>query len=305
MRAAQRTITPRGRFTLAESIDFGFGPRQAQPGEPVMRMAFTADGYATQAGVAVTQEVPDGPVAVEIVGDADPDVVAAQVARVLSLDVDATGWDVLGAREPLLGRLQAARPGLRPPLFHSAYEAAAWAVLSARRPHLQMTALRARLSAAHGATFEVAGETLHAFPTPEQLLTVEALEGLPEVKLRRLHGIARAAADGDLDTATLRAADPAVVDVQLRTLDGIGPFYAMLVIVRALGHTDVLAADEPLTLAVLGELLGRGAPVTPAELRAIAEGWKPWRTWASVSVRAAGPRLLPPDSEVGRRSTSR
>lgn len=298
-------LEPHGRFSLAEALDFGFGPQPAHPGEAVMRMAFTVDGYSSQAAVAVRQAQPDGPVTVDVQGAADPEVVTAQVARILSLDVDATGWDALGARDPLIGRLQGARPGLRPPLFHSAYEAAAWAVLSARRPAQQMAVLRERLSSVHGATFEVAGETRYAFPTPDQLLAVREFDGLPLVKLQRLHGVARAAAEGRLDTATLRAADPVEVDAQLRELDGIGPFYAMLVTVRALGHTDLLPSGEDLVLEVLGELRDRGGPVGAAEFAELAEPWRPWRTWAGVFIRAAGPRLLPPDSEVGRRSTSR
>ncbi|MHA3702322.1 DNA-3-methyladenine glycosylase family protein [Jatrophihabitans sp. YIM 134969] len=298
-------LRPRGRFSLGEALDFGFGPHRSHPGEPMMRMAFTVDGYTTQAAVAVRQADDDGDVSVEVFGAADPEVVTDQVTRVLSLDVDATGWDALGGRDPFIGRLQSARPGLRPPLFHSAYEAAAWAVLSARRPARQMAVLRERLSSVHGATFEVAGETRYAFPTPEQLLAVREFDGLPLVKLQRLHGVARVAAEGGLDTATLRAADPAAVDAQLRTLDGIGPFSALLVTVRALGHTDVLPEGEPLVLEVLGELLGRGGPVAPGDFAELAAAWSPWRTWAGVFIRSAGPRLLPPDSEVGRRSTSR
>ena len=59
---------------------------------------------------------------------------------------------------------------MRPPLFHSAYEAAAWAVLSARRPRDQMLKLRQQLSEAHGTSFDIAGRSLAAFPTPEKLL---------------------------------------------------------------------------------------------------------------------------------------
>ncbi len=298
-------LAPLGRFSLAEALDFGFGPQRAHPGEPVMRLAFTVDGYSEQAAVAVRQAEADGEVTVEVIGRADPEAVTAQVARVLSLDVDATGWDALGTRDPLIGRLQGARPGLRPPLFHSAYEATAWAVLSARRPAQQMAVLRERLSSVHGATFEVAGETRYAFPTPEQLLAVREFDGLPLVKLQRLHGVARAAVEGRLDTATLRAADPRQVDAELQELDGIGPFYAMLVTVRALGHTDLLPAGENLLLEVLGELFDRDSAVTPAEFEQLAEAWRPWRTWAGVFIRSAGPRLLPPDSEVGRRSTSK
>ena len=53
-------------------------------------------------------------------------------------------------------------PGLRPPLFYSPYEAAAWAILSARRPGRQMMAVRDRLSRAHGAVFDLAGQQLWA-----------------------------------------------------------------------------------------------------------------------------------------------
>ena len=102
----------------------------------------------------------------------------------------------VGERDPVIGRLQAAAPGLRPPLFYSPYEAAAWCVLSARRPPRQMMAVRDRLNQAHGVTFDLAGERLAAFPSPRQLLEVTEFDGLPEVKLTRLHGVARAALDG-------------------------------------------------------------------------------------------------------------
>lgn len=304
MSVVPTTIVPQGRFSLRESIEFGFGPRAADPSGSVMRMAFVLDGLQTQAGVVVA-DGPDGAVEVTVEGVGDPDAVTAQVARILSLDVDATGWDELSDRDPLLSRLTAVRPGMRPVLFHSAYEALAWSVLSARRPRQQMSALRDRLSAAHGATFVLAGQQVHAFPTPEQLLAVDGFPGLPELKLHRLHDLARAAADGVLNTAALRALDPDEASARVQRLDGVGPFYASLVVLRALGHTDVPPAEEPLSSGVLGELLGRSGPVTSAEFLERAEAWRPWRTWAAVFVRAAGPRLLPPDSEIGRKSTAR
>lgn len=298
------TISPQGRFSLRESIEFGFGQREADPGAQVMRMAFVVDGMQDQAGVVVSTG-PGDAVTVDISGRADPAAVTGQVARILSLDVDATGWDALSDRDPLLSRLTRQRPGMRPPLFYSAYEALAWSVLSARRPRQQMADLRDRLAATHGATFELGGEAVHAFPTPEQLLAVTEFAGLPEVKLRRLHGVARAAADGELDTESLRRLDPNEASARLQRLDGIGLFYAALVTIRTLGHTDVPPAEEPLLLGVLGELLGRAGPVTSAEFLERAEVWRPWRTWAGVFIRAAGPALLPPESEVGRKSTAR
>ena len=287
-------INPSGRFDLRQSIGFGFGQRAASSDQrgkhAVMRLAFVLDGYRQQVGASVEQLSP-GRLRVEPVGDGDPAAVLAQVARVLSLDVDACGWDELGTRDPLIGRLQAARPGLRPPLFYSAYEALVWAVLSARRPATQMAQVREQLAARHGATVEVAGQAMHVVPTPEQLLAVDAFPGLSAEKIRRLHGIAASALDGSLDTATLRALDPSVAATQVRGLDGIGPFYSELVVIRALGHTDVLPSNEPRLLDAVGALLGAGRSLTPDELARAAAGWTPWRTWAAVAARASGAQV--------------
>jgi DNA-3-methyladenine glycosylase II len=284
-------IRPLGRFDLRQSTAFGFGQREAAITSDLMRLAFVLDGYERQVGVAVRQR-DDGSLLLDVAGEASPDQVRAQVARVLSVDVDATGYDELGERHPLVGAAQRARPGLRPPLFHSAYEAAAWAVLSARRPARQMAQLRDRLAAAFGAEPDVAGVRVPAFPTPRQLLGVAAFPALSADKVERLHGVARAALDGGLDTDALRRLPPEDALATLRELDGIGPFYAELILVRALGHTDVLPTREPRLLEVVGRLSSAGRPLTPHELADVAEGWRPWRTWVCVALRAAGPELV-------------
>lgn len=274
----------RGRFDLTRSIDFGFGGRPASRGD-TMRLAFVVDGCDAHAGVAVTQPASDL-VRLEIVGEADPERVAAQAARVLSLDEDATGYDQMVDRDPVLREAYAERPGLRPPLFSSAYEALVWAVLSARRPVAQMAKIRERLASAHGRVLDVAGETVAAMPTPDQLLTVRSFPGIPDLKLRRMHAIAAAARAGELDTESLRIRDVADVGARLRTFEGIGPFYSELVTMRTLGHTDVLPTNEPRVLAATAARLGR-ASLSPLDFAEVAEAWRPWRTWACVALRAA------------------
>lgn len=292
------TIRPAGPFSLRESALFGFGHRTEPRFDGVMRMAFCVEGpgpdgdrYGAQAGVEVCQD--DAGVHVTVhraAAWADPAVVAAQTARILSLEHDGRGFAELGRRDPVLGRLQAVAPGLRPPQFHSPYEAAAWAVLSARRPARQMAVVRQRLSAAHGTAFDLAGETWHAFPTPRQLLSVEEFPALPELKLTRLHEVARAALDGRLDASRLTALDQDAAMAQVRQLPGIGPFYSALVVVRACGLTDALAL-EPKAMAAAGRLYGLGHPATEEEFRRLAEPWRPFRAWATVLLRAAERRL--------------
>jgi DNA-3-methyladenine glycosylase II len=255
-----------------------------------MRLAFCVDGgYEQHVGVEVRQGV-DGIVQCAIRGEVDLDVVIAQVARMLSLDHDGEGFVRVGERDPVIGRLQAVAPGLRPPLFHSPYEAAAWAVLSARRPAKQMAAVRTRLGEDHGTVFELAGRQVAAFPTPAQLLGVDDVAGLNAEKVERLHGVARAAQDGQLDAARLLAMDPADAMKDLQSIRGLGPFYSALVVIRGTGFTDVLPEAEPQLLGLVEELYGlEGAP-SSQEFRAIADPWRPFRTWAAVLIRAAARR---------------
>jgi len=49
------TITPLGAFSLRESAEFGFGQRDAQRFDGVMRLAFVLDDLRTPVGVAVRQ----------------------------------------------------------------------------------------------------------------------------------------------------------------------------------------------------------------------------------------------------------
>jgi DNA-3-methyladenine glycosylase II len=285
------SITPRGPFSLAEAAVFGFGQRHDDQWDGVMRLAFCVDGYATQAGVTLEQDEA-GVVRGIATGAGDVGAIADQVARVLSLDHDGAEFTAIGERDPVIGRLQQAAPGLRPPLFYSPYEAAAWSILSARRPPKQMMAVRQRLSEAHGQTFELAGQSLAAFPLPQALLTVESFAGLTPDKIERLHGVAEAALSGELDAATLLGLGPDEAMSRLQRIKGIGPFYSSLIVIRGTGFADVLPVGEPKALELAARLYQRDGPLSESGLRELAEAWRPLRTWAVVLIRAAGPRVL-------------
>src|ERR1700744_4939332 len=115
---ASFTIAPRGPFSLAEAATFGFGQRDGRGWDGVMRLALCLDGYATQAAAEVRQDA-GGDVHLAVFAPAGTDLAAVrnQTARVLSLDHDATEFARLGQRDPVIGRLLAVAPGLRPPLF--------------------------------------------------------------------------------------------------------------------------------------------------------------------------------------------
>jgi DNA-3-methyladenine glycosylase II len=274
------TITPVGAFSLQESVEFGFGQRHSERFAGVMRLAFCVDGTEEQVGVVLHQD--DAGVHGVVEGTAPLDAVRGQVARVLSLDHDGTVFEEIGGRDPVIARLQRLRPGLRPPLFYSPYEAAVWAVLSTRKPAQQATDLRQRLASADGRTFVLDGVDLAALPTPAQLLAVPSFPGIPDDRLRRLHGIAEFAQAGELDPDRLLAMGPEKAMESVQRLPGIGPFYAMLIVVRGTGFVDVLPDHEPRLMTLVEQLYGS------ADLETISQAWRPMRTWASVLIRAAG-----------------
>ena len=101
----------------------------------------------------------------------------------------------------------------------------------------------------------------------------------------RGHGVADAALDGTLSAARLAALRPAEVVAALKSVRGIGDFYAQLIHVRALQGTDVMPTGEPRLLAAAAELVGH--PLSPQELTEMAAGWSPFRGWAAFLLRAA------------------
>ena len=283
------TITPRGPFSLAAAAGFGFaGSLGAPPYDGTLRLAFAVDGFAEHAGVALTEQA-DGTIAGTVQGAADVAAVRRQVARILSLDHDGDAWAAVGDRDPVIARLQREHPGQRPVLFHSPYEAAAWAVISARRPARQSATVRRGLSEELGARLEVAGADMAAFPLPQRLLELDAFPGLDAEKVARLRGVAEAALGGVLDAPRLAALDPEEAMAQVRALRGIGPFYAGLVVVRASGLADY-AIREPRALAAAAHQYGLDGPPDAVAWSALSEAWRPFRTWAVVLLRLAGDR---------------
>ncbi len=280
-----------GSFSLAAAAAFGFGPGTGRPypGEDLMRLAFVTDDLQHQAGVVLRQES-GGDLLAEISGVTDVTAVDHQLRRILSVDRSAEGWVAAGRRDPVLGGLQAAHPGLRPVLFHSPYEAAAWAMISQRRQRSQAAALRCRLSVEIGAPFELAGATEYAFPLPERLLELKEFPGFEPQRIERLHGVARAALAGQLDPGRLARMEADEAMTELRRIPGLGPVYAGLVELRSTGVADALTLGEPRLPSYLKHYYGLADVPDGETIRRLAEPWRPFRTWAGVLFRVAGDR---------------
>lgn len=287
-------ITVRGEFDLAAAARFltGFAPAGQPEAEPgALRVAFALEGEWTPVGAVLRQRSP-GEVAIEVHGPASrAEAVVAQVRRMCSLDVDGSGFPLAGERDPVVSLLRDLHPGLRPVLFASPYEAACWAVLSHRVWMSQAVRMRRGLTERHGAEVDVGGVRLPSFPAPAVLAKLEHLPGAPGRKLQRLRAVARAAADGLLDAATLRSMPAEDALKQLRLLPGIGRFGAELILIRGAGHPDVF----PLAESRLHEIM-RLAYHLPeaevAELAEIAQAWAPFRSWVAFLFRVEGEARL-------------
>ena len=83
---------------------------------------------------------------------------------------------------------------------------------------------------------------------------------------------------------------------ELREIKGIGPFYSELIVIRGTGFADVLPVSEPRALALAARLYHLPAPPDQDRFRALAEPWRPFRTWAVVLIRAATSRVIGDDA---------
>lgn len=281
--------TVNGPFSLDAAAAFGFGPNtgRPRPGEHLMRLAFVTDDMEHQAGATVRQQA-DGSLLIEISGVSNASPAADQVCRILSVDRPADGWIEAGRRDPVLGALQARYAGLRPVLFHSPYEAAAWGIIAQRRQRTQAAALRRRLSAELGRPFKLAGQTEYAFPLPERLRLLASFPGMEPVRAARLRGVAERALGGELDPVRLAALEPERALARLQAIPGIGPVYAGLILLRSTGVRDALTLGEPRLPSYLRHYYS--LPEIPGgdAIRRLAEPWRPFRTWAGVLIRVAG-----------------
>lgn len=302
------TLVPRGPFSLSTSASFlcGFTPATGTTGasDGSLSLGFLSDHDFVPSAARV-REGRDG----VIVETSSPSHVA-QVARMLSLDVDATPLADVAACDPVVAGLVAKRPGFRPTVFPSAYEAAVWGVLAQRIPMRAAATLKVRLSEATGASVEAFGRTFHPAPPPASLLGVRTLPGVPQEKLARLHGLARAAVRGDLDTEALRRLPEDEALARLERLRGVGAWTSRHVLLRGCGTTDTVTTVEPRVLRAVGDAYGLGRTATPEEAVRIAEAWRPLRTWVSILLvwdLAETPRWHGPEprGRVSRQSAAR
>jgi len=282
------SLEPRGPYSLRESAGFidawHEAPSEGGKTEGHLHLAFLTDGDWATAGVCLKQDAP-GAVRGEVYGDAPIDVVRAQTARILSLDLDGREWPNVARRDPVVERLQGMFPGFRPVNWSNAYEAAAWCLISSRISMRQGQGIKERMSRELGESIDIHGHRLFCFPGPAVIAHLKSYAGLFGRKVEYLNALGRAALAGDLDTESLRAMPRDESLQALRRLPGIGEFGSQLVRLRALSAVDELPTSERRLLGAVREQYGLTHDPDVAELERIAEKWRPYRMWMAVCLR--------------------
>jgi len=189
-------------------------------------------------------------------------------------------------RDPLLAPLVTRRPGLRIPGAWDPFECAVRAILGQQVSVAAGRTYLARLVSRVGRPVATGLDGLtHLFPSPQSLATAD-LDGLglTGARVRTLSALARACAGG-LD---LSGPMNDVVGA-LGALPGIGTWTTQYVALRGLGEPDAFPAGD---LVLRRAASADGRPLTPRELEALGDAWRPWRGYAAVHLwRAASDRL--------------
>lgn len=196
---------------------------------------------------------------------------STRVRRMFDLDADPAAIGEQLRRDRVLRPLPDARlPGAWDP-----FEAAVRVVLGQQISVRAATTLAGRMVAAFGKPLDAPdGALTHRHPTPEILADADLRSiGATGMQQRAINALAAAVADGTLQLEAPRGLDELVE--RLLALPGIGPWSAHTIAMRC-GEPDALPAGD------LGLLKATG--LTEKELRARAEAWRPWRSYAAVML---------------------
>jgi len=207
--------------------------------------------------------------------------------RLLDLDADPEAVTGYLAADPVLGPLALANPGRRSPGHVDGDELALRAVLGQQVSVAAARRLGARLVAAYGKPLSRPdGSLTHCFPAAETLAAADpATLPMPRARAQALTGLAAALASGELSLDPGAERDRA--EAVLLTLPGIGPWTAAYIRMRALSDPDAFLPTDVGVLDALARLGAWPAAAGPSgraraarEAAALAENWRPWRSYA-------------------------
>ena len=179
-----------------------------------------------------------------------------------------------------LGELAQENPGLRVPGAFDGFEVAVRAILGQQVTVKAATTLMGRFVQAFGDPIEtpIAGLT-HLTPTAQRVSEATANDigslGIVSMRIKAIQAIAQAVSNKSIQLAPYAPIEKTVT--QLKSLPGIGDWTAQYIAMRVLADPDAFPAGD----LVLQKALNIRKP---KELLAVAEAWRPWRSYAAMHV---------------------
>ena len=258
----------------------------------VYRRLLDIDGRALLASVHSTGSVDSPELLLELRGadlsSGDGELAAEQVRWMLGIDQDLAPFYELAASDPPMGGLMQQFRGLHLPRTATLFESMVLAILGQQISASVARMMRMLIIEHFGARGEFDGVTYFAFPTPDVLASSSPEElrtfKLTQRKAEYIHGIAQAALEPEWAELWQLPDDEFVK--QLTRLRGVGVWTAQWAMVRGLARADALPLGDLALRRGVSRLLREGEPVTDAEVEALAERWRPWRSYATAYLFA-------------------
>jgi DNA-3-methyladenine glycosylase II len=123
-------------------------------------------------------------------------------------------------------------------------------------------------------------------PSPEELLEVDADTlrgaGLSRAKANYVRSLAEHVISGELELDRLDDLSDERVTAELVAVKGLGQWTADMFLIFHLGRPDVLPVGDLGVRRAVERLYGFEALPSAAELEALGERWRPWRSLASL-----------------------
>jgi DNA-3-methyladenine glycosylase II len=186
------------------------------------------------------------------------------VRRMLGVDVDLTRFYRSASKVQWLHRLVSRMRGVRPPRYPTIWEACVNAIVFQQISLHAASSIMGRLTMGLSEPIEHGGVRLYLFPSPEQILRAPDRllrgAGLSAGKLATLRRVCDALGEQTLDEARLETLSSSDAGALLRSIKGIGPWTAAVILLRGLGRLDVFPANDTSVARNLA-LAGGPAPI--------------------------------------------
>lgn len=222
---------------------------------------------------------------VAAIAPGDDDALRRLVTHVFGLAEDVAGLDEVAVADPTFGRLVARYRGVRPVLIADPLEALAWAIIGQQINVAFAAKLKRVLIERFGERLVCDGREYPLFPRADTLAALGPDDLRPlqfsRQKIDYVVGSAAAVAGGALDLAALADLPTAESLGVLTRLRGVGRWTAEYVLLRGAGHRDVIPAADGGLRRIIGQAYGLGRLASEVEVRALAERWAGWRSYAA------------------------